>query len=97
MSILRPSDPTLPPDPLGSKADIHLTAATQTVTLMILILLNATVFKGGTLPSDITMAVSPLASYLVSVLAGHKARRQLLRYCHRAQASQEPQKGPEGP
>lgn len=97
MSILRPSDPTLPPDPLGSKADIHLTAATQTVTLMILIVLNGTVFKGGTMPADIGWMVSPLASYMVSVVAGAAARRKLLRYCHRAQVPAEPERAPEGP
>lgn len=78
MSILRPEDPTQPPDPIGSRADIHLTAATQTVTLFILIVLNDTVFKGTGMPADIAWMVTPIASYLVSVAAGRAARRKLL-------------------
>lgn len=94
MSILRPEDPTLPPDPLGSKADIHLTAATNAVTLFILIVLNATVFKNGTMPADIAWMVTPLASYLVSVGAGRMARRRLLKTAH---AASQPPAAPESP
>jgi hypothetical protein len=84
VSILRPSDPTLPPDPLGSRADIHLTGATSAVTLFILILLNATVFRGGTMSADIAWAVAPVASYIVSTATGRLARRRLLKAAHAA-------------
>lgn len=84
MSILRPPDPTLPPDPLGSRADIHLTAATQTVTLLILIVLNDTAFKGGGMPADLAWMITPIASYLVSTAAGRMARRRLLKDAHTA-------------
>lgn len=97
MSILRPSDPTLPPDPLGSRADIHLTAATQSVTLFILIILNNTVFKGGTMPADIAWIVTPVASYLVSTAAGRIARRRLVRNFPGPPGQAEPDKASDGP
>lgn len=88
MSLLRPSDPTTPPDPLGSRADIHATGITAVVSLAVILLLNGTVFRHGGAPADIVLIVSPAVSYAVSVLTGRCARHRLLK------ASQSPLPGP---
>jgi hypothetical protein len=79
LSLLRPSDPTAPQDPLGSKADIHLTGITGVATLAILLVLHATVFRHGGAPADLVLVLSPTISYVTSVLAGVWHRRRLLR------------------
>lgn len=79
MSLLRPSDPTAPPDPLGSRADIHATGITAVVSLAVILLLNGTVFRHGGAPADIVLVVSPVVSYGMSVLTGRCARHRLLK------------------
>jgi hypothetical protein len=79
MSILRPSDPTTPPDPLGSKADLHVTGITGVITLLVLLALNDTLFRHQQAPQDLGYVISPAVSYGVSLLAGRLQRYRLVR------------------
>jgi hypothetical protein len=72
------TDSQPPPDPLGSHRDLHLTGLTGVLTLTILITLQETVFRRDPIPADITFWISPVASYLASMVAGRWGRKRLL-------------------
>lgn len=84
-----PPTPSPPPT-----AAIHATGITGVVTLSLLLLLNATVWPQDRAPSDVGYLLSPVASYLVSVVAGYLTRWRLR---HRHAAAAEPPVQPSGP
>lgn len=71
------SGPPPPPEPPRSTADIHLTGLSAALTLLLLLVLDDTVFRHGGAPADITFVLSPAVSYLVSIVTGHFTRKRL--------------------
>lgn len=69
--------PPTPPTEPGSGPAIHVSGITGVVTLLLLWGLNATVFAHNSPPQDIAYAVSPAASYVVSLAAGYTTRWRL--------------------
>lgn len=85
-----------PPVEPGTGAVIHASGITGVVTLLLLWALNTTVFRQNSPPADITYAISPAASYLVSLGAGYWTRWRL-RHRHTpptAPAAPPPVPGP---
>lgn len=68
--------PTTPTQP-GTVAAIHASSITGVLTLFLLLIMNATVFKGGTAPADAAYLLSPVVSYGVSLVAGFTTRWRL--------------------
>lgn len=94
------SGPPPPPEPPRSTADIHLTGLTGALTLIALLVLDDTVFRTSGPPADIMFTLSPVVSYLVSVITGRLTRRHLQAPSGGPQqppATNEPGPAPAGP
>lgn len=79
MTLIRPADPLAPPDPIGSRADLHVSGITGVLTLLLLTVLQDTAFSKTQAPADLGYVVSTAVSYAVSITAGRITRARLLK------------------
>ena len=86
MSLPRPSD--LPPTaPAAGGSDIHTAALVSVLTMVLLWVLQDTVFRHSELPANMGYIVSTLVSYATGQASGRIARARRLRAAHRAASS----------
>lgn len=86
MSDPRPSD--LPPiAPPASGAGIHTAALCSALTMVLLTVLQLTVFRGAQPPAELGYVVNAVVSYAVGQAAGRIARARSVRAAHRAASS----------